>query len=212
MTGLIDISDFDENFFDKIRSAENIISLSDKDRKANNPSFVGRVLLGYMLKRNFGLERFSFCYGENQKPYLKNEDIFFNISHSGKYVLCTVDSKETGCDIQVNTVFNERIAKRFFAENEYRLLKNSSDKDKLFTKLWVMKESILKKEGSGISGGVSTYDFSAYVDENFFEYCGNKFSCFDTGDAQICVCSVNFCHQIETVTKAEFENYIDGIK
>jgi 4'-phosphopantetheinyl transferase len=186
--------------------------MSDKDKRANNLSLCGRVLLGYILKNYYGKEYFCYRYGENGKPYLENEDIFFNISHSGSVALCTVGRSENGCDIQQHRPYNEKVAKRFFTEQEFLLISRSEDKEKTFTRLWTMKEAVLKKKGTGISGGLSTYDFSEYAFCDDFSVYGCRFSCFEYGDYEICICSDSLKETVETVTADEFEKYIDSIK
>jgi 4'-phosphopantetheinyl transferase len=51
------------------------------------------------------------------KPYLKEYPNFnFNISHSGEYVLCAVDDKSIGIDVEEEGkhIDYEEIAKNFF--------------------------------------------------------------------------------------------------
>ena len=41
----------------------------------------------------------DLIYGKHGKPYLKNySDVYFNISHSGKYVMCAAGDMEMGVE------------------------------------------------------------------------------------------------------------------
>ena len=95
-------------------------------------------------------------YGENGKPYLREYPLFFNLSHSGKYVACAVSDSEIGADIQKCTDANAtRIAERFFSEEENRALRTCNTEEerrRLFFRLWVRKEAYGKLLGKGIVG------------------------------------------------------------
>lgn len=212
MTCIIDTENFEKAFFEKIRVAENKISLSDKDGKSKDVSLCGRVLLGYMLKREFDMDFFCYRYGENDKPYLKDEDIFFNISHSGNMVLCSVERREVGCDVQKLSEYKPGIVGRFFTEKEFALIEGCEDKSRIFTKLWALKESILKQKGTGIGGGLSAYDFSAFTDSDDFTAYGLRFSCFSLKGYEIAVCTEIAKQSLELISREEFERYIDSIK
>ncbi len=211
MTCLLDIRDFDDGFFEKVKEAEKRITDSDTEKSSNKLSVYARVLLGYMLKRDFSIESYSLCYGEKGKPYLKNEEIFFNISHSDFLVLCSADTNEIGCDVQSLQEYRPRVAERFFTEKEASLIEKSADKNRTFINLWALKESILKKEGTGISGGLDSYDFSDYITADSFKTYGCYFSCFSFDDYEIAVCSERKKESLEIVSKDEFERYVDRI-
>lgn len=98
-------------------------------------------------------------YGEKGKPYLREYPFYFNLSHSGEYVVCAVSDREIGVDIQkcsgMNTI---RIAKRFFSEEECRALEACETEEKRqqsFFRLWVRKEAYGKLLGKGIFGVIS---------------------------------------------------------
>ena len=48
------------------------------------------------------------------KPYIENSDIYFNISHSGSYILCAVGNEEVGVDIEGVHKFSESLKKKNF--------------------------------------------------------------------------------------------------
>jgi 4'-phosphopantetheinyl transferase len=53
------------------------------------------------------------------KPFLPDyPNIYFNMSHSGKYSVCAFSQNECGVDIQEIYPVNIRIAKRVFHQNE----------------------------------------------------------------------------------------------
>ncbi len=96
----------------------------------------------------------SYRYGEAGKPYFENLPLYFNISHSGEYVLCAVSGQEVGADIQkFRPVNTEKLAGRFFAESEYRALTDCADdgeRQRLFFALWTRKEAYGKLSGKGL--------------------------------------------------------------
>lgn len=98
-------------------------------------------------------------YGEKGKPYLREYPIFFNLSHSGEYVICAVSDREIGVDIQKCSDMNVmRIAKKFFTKEECRVLEacaTEDDRRQSFFRLWVRKEAYGKLLGKGIFGVVS---------------------------------------------------------
>ncbi|MCI9438396.1 MAG: 4'-phosphopantetheinyl transferase superfamily protein [Lachnospiraceae bacterium] len=42
----------------------------------------------------------AYRYGKEGKPYLRDMPFYFNLSHSGEYVLCVIATEEIGADIQ----------------------------------------------------------------------------------------------------------------
>lgn len=212
MNCLLDTKTFDKNFFEEIREAEKAVFVTDNKKKNRDISLCGRILLSYILSEEYGIEKISYCYGKNEKPYLENKDIFFNISHSGNLVLCCTDKSEIGCDVQQIKKYNPKVAKRFFAENEAAAIENSSDKDRTFIKFWALKESILKKNGTGISGGLAEFDFSSYLGLSEFKAFNCYFSVFSVDEYEIAVCSESKKQKIEFVSKEKLEKYIENIK
>ena len=80
------------------------------------------------------------------KPYYPNGP-FFNISHSGKYVIMAVANQEVGVDIEENTEKNIDVLLKIFNEAEAKMIKEHAD----FYYLWCAKESLIKCMGTSIS-------------------------------------------------------------
>ena len=102
-----------------------------------------------------------YTYGIKGKPYLQNKrnspEVFFNLSHSGDYVVCAVSEKEVGVDIQkMRAEGIEKLADRFFSVEERRILQGRQD---LFYRLWTRKEAYGKLTGEGITAAIDK-DFS----------------------------------------------------
>ena len=211
MIYLLDTGCFDDSFTGKVAEAEKLLFKSDKPLQGNRLTLFGRVLLGYILNRNYGIKSFSYRYGKNGKPYLENSEVFFNISHSGNLVLCSISEYEIGCDIEKIRDYNPKIAKRFFAEKEAALLADKDTEDYTFAVLWTLKESILKKTGKGIGRGLDTYCFSDYIDnEEFYAYGCNFLRC-SYGDYMISVCSEDKPQKPVIIAEKQIKDYVDEI-
>ena len=89
---------------------------------------------------------------QNGKPYLPDENLYFNISHSGTKVLCAVSDHEIGCDVEQVRAARLGVARRYFCPEEYQSLlacRDAAAQDRLFIRLWTLKESFLKAVGLG---------------------------------------------------------------
>jgi 4'-phosphopantetheinyl transferase len=84
------------------------------------------------------------------KPYLKNySDVYFNLSHSEKYVACAVSDSPIGVDIEYINDIDLNVAKHYFYGSEYEYILNNNNQKKAFFELWVLKESYMKMTGLG---------------------------------------------------------------
>lgn len=108
----------------------------------------------------------TFEYGEQGKPFLPDHSLWFNLSHSGDWVLCAVAGCEVGCDIEKVAPVDLRVAKRFFFHSEYERIMEEPIKEKqteLFFRYWTLKESFMKATGLGMK--LPLHDFEIVMGE-----------------------------------------------
>ena len=103
-----------------------------------------------------GVDKYGIATGPNGKPYLDgHEGIFFNISHSGDLAALALSDMEIGTDIQVIRHFKDSLVNYVFNPEEISLARKidpgGSDADMIYTRLWTMKEAVMKHSGLGIS-------------------------------------------------------------
>ncbi len=127
----------------------------EKDRK----SYIStrgqlRFLLGKYLQRV--PTDFKFSYNEWGKPFLKDMNIQFNVSHSkavGLLGFCL--DHPIGVDIEWKRpdFGGLKIARRFFSDSEISELEGLSGKDQLqgFFNAWSRKEAYIKAVGKGLA-------------------------------------------------------------
>ena len=114
-------------------------------------------LLRECLKKNFNISDYEIIYNEYNKPYLKNEKIYFNISHDNGTTVLVVSDKEIGVDVEYFT-YKESVVRKYFTNNEQNEILNSTNKEYDFTRIWVMKEAFIKMKGIGIPYGLINVD------------------------------------------------------
>lgn len=91
---------------------------------------------------------------ENGKPFLaEHPEIYMNLSHSGRYAACALGEKPVGIDIECRRSRRkpELVIKKFHPE-EQKIYKDTeeAERERLFYDLWVLKESFMKAEGTGL--------------------------------------------------------------
>jgi len=170
MTKVYAIQTIKENEFLKFR--EDLISklppLSGKlINKYKRTKDAQRSILGELLTRSILSKKLKIPAEQviieksvKGKPCLvNNNDLHFNISHSGDWVVAAFARTEVGIDIEKIKPVNFRIAERFFSKNEFSALEKKAEKEKLnfFFDLWTLKESYLKLLGKGLTKSLSSF-------------------------------------------------------
>ncbi|MGB9977984.1 4'-phosphopantetheinyl transferase family protein [Methanobacterium sp.] len=146
----MDVSELD---FNRIKSSvsKTRIKKSSKyfHRKDRNLSLGVEVLLNHALNK-IGINNPVFDIDKYGKPYLKNySDVYFNLSHSQKYVACAVSDSPVGVDIEYIHDIDLNLSKHFFYGSEYEHILNNNNQNNAFFELWVLKESYMKMTGLG---------------------------------------------------------------
>ena len=126
---------------------------------------VGESLVRYVLKDRWNIAPSSYQIVRQAKgkPYLKGEsELFFNISHSGNYLVCAFSDREVGVDIEKRKEARMKVANRFFhpVEVENLMQEDQEGRDRLFYDLWAIKESFLKYIGTGLTRPLSSFRVS----------------------------------------------------
>lgn len=113
------------------------------------------LLLQDCLKKNFGItSQIEFDYIKHDKPVLRGcyPKIHFNLSHCKKGAMCVIDDEPIGCDIEeIEEKLDMDVAHYCFNEQECQTIQESENPCVEFTKLWTIKESVLKLTGEGIN-------------------------------------------------------------
>ena len=164
-----------------------------------------RSLWGEILVRKYISDKFIIKPNEitienyeKGKPYVKDNLVHFNISHSGDWVLAAFSDNEVGIDVEHIHNVNYDIASRFFSPKECNDLfgiTNEEERKSYFFDLWTIKESYLKAIGTGLTKPLNTFtisfnenNISLIDDENPFQNVFFK-QYFINNEYKITVCS-----------------------
>lgn len=135
-----------------LQKKEKIDKLKNIDDKKR--SLLGEHCLVKLLKEyyNINYKKISFYTNEYGKPYIQNNNIFFNISHSNDYVIVAISSKEIGVDIEKIRDTNLNTINQFATpkEKEYVLSSDNNCYSKLF-EIYTLKEAYIKMKGKNMN-------------------------------------------------------------
>jgi 4'-phosphopantetheinyl transferase len=110
-----------------------------------------RLLLGHYTQT--APEQVQLTQASTGKPFLTDQTLSFNLSHSGDWIVWAVSLQgEIGVDLEKidPTVNWQRVAARYFSTEEQRTLASSKEPLRLFYDLWAMKEAWVKSSGEGV--------------------------------------------------------------
>jgi len=170
---------------------------------------VADILVRVIVCEKLGLKNKDLAFYKNEygKPFLTNSDRFyFNVSHSGEWVICAAHNMPVGADIEIVQSIDYEIAKRFFSEHEYNDLmqKDALNRLSYFYDLWTLKESYIKAAGKGLS--IPLDSFSIKKDRNGITIeTENEFrNCYFTqyyidSNYKVAVCGCENCFSNEVI-------------
>lgn len=141
--------------------ANRFIHQKDKER-----CLLAEALIRYALIKDYGMKKEGILFDRSKygKPFLVGNNLYFNLSHSGRWVVCAIGNSQLGVDVElVRLLKYEAIYKSFsLTERVYLDALPSQDKQDYFFKLWTLKESFVKFIGVGLK-----YPFNGFsIDVN----------------------------------------------
>lgn len=190
----------------------------DKNDKIR--SLIGEILIRTIIIDKFKISNANIQFVRNKfmKPYLNGYPQFnFNISHSGDFVLCAVDNKPIGIDIEkIRPINYSKIIKRFFHTNELNYILNQNPVLQLnhFYEIWTLRESYVKCCGKGLSISLKSFYMKIGNCKNIrvisnFNNTRHIFKIFNIErNYKIAICSTNnnIPNKIETIEQSMLIN------
>jgi len=209
---LVDKEIFQEIKYHLISKLPAIVAARYNDYKHSDSlqrSLLGELLLRKIISHKIHIpaKEILFQTGEKGKPYLSDHPFFFNISHSGLWVVGAFADREVGVDVELIRPPNYDVAKRFFSEIEIAVLNAFREEDvkmDYFFQLWTLKESYLKAIGTGLTKSLSSFTVTTsggqimLVDDALIDHIFFKQYAFDK-EYKLAVCSFEneFCEEIQ---------------
>lgn len=132
--------------------------------KVKRLKWLGEGMVRSLLENELQVRRGDYLIkrAEHGKPYICGTPfpVFYNLSHSGDYLVCVLSDREVGIDIQQLGKYNPGIVRRFFHPGEIRNLEQCGEETcaELFFRYWSAKESFLKYTGTGLSASLSGFE------------------------------------------------------
>lgn len=128
------------------------------------------LIFEYGLNELYGIQVYNKCSEswikrdtlEKGKPYLSCfPEVCYNMSHSGKYSICSFSKRTIGTDIELIQENKLQVAKSYYNAEEYNKLVSLDEIDQRykFYEIWVLYESFLKAIGQGLSIPFNRYSF-----------------------------------------------------
>lgn len=136
---------------ERINKIKNLRKSEDKIR-----SLYSELLIRYALKEKFNLavEDIKFIKNRFSKPLLLGyENIHFNLSHCGHWIVCAVSDSPIGIDIEKIESGDNRFIEEVlhYKEIEYLTRFEGNEKNTKYYTLWCLKEAYGKYMGVGLN-------------------------------------------------------------
>ena len=149
-----DIYDFDLDVaLQSIPEQRRLYALRYQQERDRRLSVKAYLLLCQGLREKYGIcEMPLFNYTQNGKPLLQGyPNIHFNISHCNHAVICVIDNHPIGVDIESIKEYDAELLPHTMNLEEQEQIRHAANPAIEFTRLWTMKEAVLKLTGKGIT-------------------------------------------------------------
>ena len=142
-----------DSFYTKMHIAKKNKIAKYKSMIRKKQSIVGDILLKKLLNDyKIDYNNVDYVFNENGKPYLKDINLYYNISHSYNYVVIAVSKKEIGIDIEKIRKTNINSIDYFATEKEKEYILSSKEGiEKRLFQIYSLKEAYIKMYGNKLN-------------------------------------------------------------
>ncbi|MEJ7177493.1 4'-phosphopantetheinyl transferase family protein [Staphylococcus caprae] len=161
-TKLSDLIDHSKKFLSEARINKIQNMHYEIDKKRSILSYM-LLLFGLINDYSISIDDIEIDVDYFGKPFLVNNDLFFNYSHSGDYIVCAISNKKVGIDIEKYRKMREIPVNLMHKKEKYKYT-FINNKEKYFFDIWSLKESYLKYLGIGLSKGINFFYFEFNAD------------------------------------------------
>lgn len=142
-------------------------------QKWNKEDAPWQRILADVLTHDYNIEESpEILRDEMGKPYFKDSELHFNVSHSGEYLAIAISESAVGIDIQEPKNIKDGMYRKVVQPEERSLI--GEDRQNDFLRLWTLKESFVKAVGKGLRISMKEYYFEKENDCYFVKYGGQK--------------------------------------
>jgi 4'-phosphopantetheinyl transferase len=161
-TSSIPVTDFSSQLCKLPQTVQKHI-LKRKQKSKRDISLRGYLLLQKALLKDFSTELNPLTFLASGKPVIVNQNIHFNISHSGNLVGVAISRTGTlGLDIEkFRKIKKIESSFAFFSKVEQKAILTAEFPDKKLIELWSKKEALIKAVGGEM------FEMSNYTDIRF---------------------------------------------
>lgn len=133
-------------------------ALKFKHEQGRKTCAAAYLLLCEGLRKEYGItEKPVFEYGEHGKPFMiGHPEIHFNMSHCREAAVCVISNRPVGVDVESIREYKDSLVRYTMNEAEIALISQSPRPKETFTRLWTMKEAVLKLSGEGLRNDMKT--------------------------------------------------------
>lgn len=143
-----------------------------KNYETKTRTLVAEILLNNLLaSQNISYQNTKYFNNKYGKPYLKNSELFFNVSHSFDYVITTISNKEIGIDIEKVRKTSLKVINQFATSKEKKYILSSDEniEERIF-KIYTLKEAYFKMLGTNLNHILEI----EFIIKNDKVYCSDK--------------------------------------
>jgi 4'-phosphopantetheinyl transferase len=133
-------------------------ALRYKHEQGQRQCVAAYLLLKQALKEQEGIsDNPVFEYGEHGKPFIVGHpELYFSLSHCKEATACVLSRRPVGIDVESVGRYRESVARYAMSDAEMLQIHQAEHPEVMFTRLWTMKESLLKLTGEGINDQMKT--------------------------------------------------------
>ncbi|MDL2292200.1 4'-phosphopantetheinyl transferase superfamily protein [Acholeplasma sp. OttesenSCG-928-E16] len=181
---------------------KNIINKTTSEKRIEELINGEKLLIKALVSSGFKVDLpLEIEIKNNNKPFLKNKNIYYNLSHSGNNYAIAIANQEVGIDIEIINDKHTMLAKKILTNLELECYKKDPDKAAYITKIWTIKESYLKMLGIGLTSELNQLETIYLSSDSFdlFSINDTKILCKKIDTYYLSIAFKNECENVEII-------------